>query len=115
MERNGVAVETISAVDHVIATGVYPDMTEHGWVRDDWPAISEKVLGADILVLTSPIWLGEKSSVCNKNTRDASVDLRGAGRRRPPHSPTRPSRRRRLRESAEQQRRQRRRPRTLRR
>ena len=47
MERNGVAVETIRAVDHDIATGVYPDMTEHGWERDDWPAISEKVLAAD--------------------------------------------------------------------
>ena len=66
MERNGVAVETIRAVDHEIATGVYPDMTEHGWERDDWPAISEKVLAADILVLTSPIWLGEKSSVCTQ-------------------------------------------------
>ena len=44
MQRNGVAVETIRAVDHAIATGVYPDMTEHGWERDDWPAISEKVL-----------------------------------------------------------------------
>src|SRR5512132_2731287 len=64
MERNGVAVETIRAVDHEIATGVYPAMTEHGWARDDWPALSEKVLAADILVLTSPIWLGQKSSVC---------------------------------------------------
>jgi multimeric flavodoxin WrbA len=66
MERNGVAVETIRAVDHDIATGVYPDMTEHGWERDEWPAIAEKVLAADILVLTSPIWLGEKSSVCTR-------------------------------------------------
>jgi len=36
MESNGVAVEEIRAVDHEIATGVYPDMTEHGWERDDW-------------------------------------------------------------------------------
>src|SRR5919198_293175 len=66
MREHGVAVEVIRAVDHEIATGVYPDMTEHGWQRDDWPAISEKVLAADILVLTSPIWLGEKSSVCTR-------------------------------------------------
>ena len=66
MERNGVAVETIRAVDHEIATGVYPDMTEHGWERDDWPEIFEKVMAADILVLFSPIWLGEKSSVCTR-------------------------------------------------
>ena len=68
MKRNGVTVETIRAVDHQIATGVYPDMTEHGWDRDDWPKIFEKVIAADILVLLSPIWLGEKSSVCTQVT-----------------------------------------------
>ena len=41
----------IRAVDHDIATGVWPDMTEHGWERDEWPAIFEKVMAADILVL----------------------------------------------------------------
>jgi multimeric flavodoxin WrbA len=66
MERLGVKVELVRAVDHSIATGVYPDMTEHGWERDDWPAIHEKVMAADILVLLSPIWLGEKSSVCTQ-------------------------------------------------
>lgn len=66
MERNGVGVETVRAVDLEIATGVYPDMTEHGWARDDWPALARRVLDADILVLTTPIWLGEKSSVCTR-------------------------------------------------
>ena len=66
MERNGVAVEVLRPVDHEIASGVYADMTEHGWERDDWPAIYEKVRAADILVVTSPIWLGEESSVCTQ-------------------------------------------------
>jgi multimeric flavodoxin WrbA len=66
MERNGVSVDVVRAVDHQIATGVYPDMTEHGWDVDEWPAIFEKVIAADILVLLSPIWLGEKSSVCTQ-------------------------------------------------
>jgi multimeric flavodoxin WrbA len=66
LEDNGVSVEVIRAVDHDIATGVYPDMTERGWERDDWPGIFEKVMSADILVLLSPIWLGEKSSVCTR-------------------------------------------------
>ena len=66
MRANGVAVDVIRAVDHDIATGVYPDMTEHGWAVDEWPAIAERVMAADILVLLSPIWLGEKSSVCTK-------------------------------------------------
>jgi multimeric flavodoxin WrbA len=66
MEKNGVAVERIRAVDHEIAPGVYPDMTEHGWERDAWPALFTTVMASDILVLTTPIWLGEKSSVCTK-------------------------------------------------
>lgn len=66
MEKNGVATETIRAVDHDIAYGVWPDMTEHGWETDTWPGILDKVMGAEILVITSPIWLGEKSSVCTK-------------------------------------------------
>jgi multimeric flavodoxin WrbA len=66
LEENGASVEVIRAVDHDIATGVYPDMTEHGWEHDDWPGIFEKVMAADILVLLSPIWLGEKSSVCTQ-------------------------------------------------
>jgi multimeric flavodoxin WrbA len=66
MERNGVTVEQFRAVDEDIATGVWPDMTEHGWERDGWPAIFERVIAADILVLFTPIWLGEKSSVCTQ-------------------------------------------------
>jgi multimeric flavodoxin WrbA len=66
MERLGVSVETIRAVDYDIASGVYPDMTEHGWERDEWPAIFARVMAADVLVLLTPIWLGEKSSVCTR-------------------------------------------------
>jgi multimeric flavodoxin WrbA len=66
MRRLGVEVDVVRAVDREIATGVYPDMTERGSERDEWPAIFDQVMAADILVLLSPIWLGEKSSVCTK-------------------------------------------------
>lgn len=66
MKKNGVSTETVRAVDHDIAYGVWPDMTEHGWENDAWPGILEKVMKSEILVITSPIWLGEKSSVCTK-------------------------------------------------
>jgi len=66
MEEQGVTIDTLRAVDHQIATGVYPDMREHGWAADEWPEIHERVMAADILVLLSPIWLGEKSSVCTQ-------------------------------------------------
>ena len=38
MEKHGVKVDVVRAIDHDIATGVWPDMTEHGWATDDWPA-----------------------------------------------------------------------------
>ena len=58
-----VTVDRIRLSEHYLAPGVYPDMTEHGWDRDDWPKIAPRVLGADIIVLGTPIWLGEKSSI----------------------------------------------------
>ncbi|MGH9120006.1 MAG: flavodoxin family protein [Acidimicrobiales bacterium] len=66
LEANRVRVDVVRAVDHKIPVGVYPDMTEHGWPADEWPTISGQVMTADILVLCTPIWLGEKSSVCTK-------------------------------------------------
>jgi|GEM_PF-1024283 len=66
MEKNGVSVELLRPVDYDIATGVYPDMTEHGWDKDDWPEIYKKVEAANILILGSSIWLGEKTSVCTQ-------------------------------------------------
>lgn len=66
MEKNGVKVDVLRPVDYDIAPGVYPDMTDHGFKTDEWPTIQKKILASDILVITTPIWLGEKSSVCTR-------------------------------------------------
>ena len=66
MEKEGVSVEMIRFVDFDVAPGVYPDMTEKGWDKDDWVTLSKQVLEADILIIGTPIWLGEKSSVAQK-------------------------------------------------
>ena len=63
MEKHGVKTEVIRPINHDIAIGVYPDMREHGYKTDEWPAIYEKVKTANILVLCGPIWLGDNSSV----------------------------------------------------
>ncbi|MBB5158036.1 flavodoxin family protein [Saccharopolyspora phatthalungensis] len=63
MRRSGVEVDSIRAIDHDIAVGVWPDMTEHGWASDEWPQLYRRVLAANILVLAGPIWLGDNSSV----------------------------------------------------
>jgi len=67
MKKNKVGVRLVRAVNYDIAAGVYDDMTEHGATKDDWSSeILPQVLDADILVLGTPIWLGEKSSVCTR-------------------------------------------------
>jgi multimeric flavodoxin WrbA len=59
MRRQGVTVDELRAVDHDIASGVWPDMTEHGWATDEWPALFERVIAAHIVVVCTPIWLGD--------------------------------------------------------
>lgn len=66
MDTHGVHTEVIRAIDHDIASGVYPDMREQGWERDEWPELYQRVLDADILVLAGPIWLGDNSSEMKK-------------------------------------------------
>jgi multimeric flavodoxin WrbA len=66
MKKEGISVDLIRFIDHEVATGIYPDMTEHGWEKDEWPAITQRILNADILVVGTPIWLGEKSSQAQK-------------------------------------------------
>jgi multimeric flavodoxin WrbA len=67
MEKHGVKTEVIRTIDHPdIATGVWPDMREHGWDKDDWPELFKRVMAADILVVSGPIWLGDNSSQTKK-------------------------------------------------
>ena len=66
MEAQGVKTTTLRAADLDIPPGVQPDMTEHGWDSDGWPAVQKKVMDANILVIGTPIWLGDKSSICTR-------------------------------------------------
>jgi len=66
MTKEKVKVDEIRLVDHQVASGIYPDMTEHNWDADEWPALFKKIIEADILIIGTPIWLGEKSSVAQK-------------------------------------------------
>jgi multimeric flavodoxin WrbA len=50
----------VRVVDHQVRFGVTTDEGD----GDEWPAIREHMLAADILVLATPIWLGQPSSVC---------------------------------------------------
>jgi len=62
MESDGVTVEWVRAVDHDIKPGVENDMGP----GDAWPAIREKVLNSEILVIATPTWVGKPSSVAQR-------------------------------------------------
>lgn len=66
MDKENVKTEDIRLVDHQVANGVYPDMTKYDWDTDEWPSLFNKIIAADILIIGTPIWLGEKSSIAQK-------------------------------------------------
>lgn len=60
---HGVTIgETIRVAAHDVKPGVSSDEGE----GDDWPAIREKILAADILILGGPIWMGQIGSVAKR-------------------------------------------------
>jgi multimeric flavodoxin WrbA len=62
MERQGVTVDWVRAVDHDIKPGVESDMGD----GDAWPAIRERILSSEILVIATPTWVGKPSSVAQR-------------------------------------------------
>jgi multimeric flavodoxin WrbA len=62
MQKEGVKVDQIYALDHDIAFGMIKDGNEEN-LKDEWPNIQTRIMAADILIIGSPIWLGVKSSV----------------------------------------------------
>jgi multimeric flavodoxin WrbA len=56
----GVEGQLVRVADHDVRFGVTTDEGD----GDEWPALRERLMAADILVLATPIWLGQPSSVC---------------------------------------------------
>lgn len=54
--------ETIRIAEHDVRPGVTSDEGD----GDEWPAIREKIVAADILILGTPIWMGQISSVAKR-------------------------------------------------
>lgn len=60
--NRGVEVDWVRAVDKNIKPGVESDMGE----GDDWPAIRERLLTSEILIIATPTWIGKPSSVAQR-------------------------------------------------
>jgi multimeric flavodoxin WrbA len=62
LAKFGVTGEIVRAVDYNIKPGVSSDEGQ----GDDWPELRRQILGANILIIGSPIWLGQPSSVAKR-------------------------------------------------
>lgn len=71
LSEHGVTGKTIRIADHDVRPGVQIDMGE----GDAWPGIRDTVMGADILVLATPIWLGHPSSIAQRVLERLDAEL----------------------------------------
>jgi multimeric flavodoxin WrbA len=62
LEKEGVTVEWVRAVDRNVKPGVLSDMG----AGDDWPDIHARILDSEILIIATPTWVGRPSSVAQR-------------------------------------------------
>src|SRR5687767_9049896 len=60
--KQGVQGSVVRVVDHDVKPGVQVDMG----AGDAWPGIRAQILAADILVLATPTWMGQHSSIAQR-------------------------------------------------
>ncbi|MET0990618.1 MAG: NAD(P)H-dependent oxidoreductase [Glaciihabitans sp.] len=71
LATHGVTGSTVRVVDHDVRPGVETDMGD----GDAWPEIREQILAADILVLSTPTWMGHASSVAHRVLERLDAEL----------------------------------------
>lgn len=60
LKKGGAETELVRLVDLNLKPGVKTDQGE----GDDWPAVHEKIMAANIVMFATPTWVGQMSSVC---------------------------------------------------
>lgn len=66
-----VSGDLVRVADHDVRFGVSIDEGD----GDEWPAIRRKVLAADIVVLVTPIWMGQPASVAKMTLERLDAEL----------------------------------------
>lgn len=69
--RHGCTGELVRVADRNVAFGVSTDEGD----GDGWPAIREKMLAADVLLIATPVWMGQPSSVCKMTLERLDAEL----------------------------------------
>jgi multimeric flavodoxin WrbA len=68
---HGVTGAVVRVVDHDVKPGVELDMGE----GDAWPGIREQLMAADILIVSTPTWVGHMSSVAQRVLERLDAEL----------------------------------------
>ncbi len=71
LEKHGVSGRTMRVVDHHVAPRVEKDMGE----GDQWPTLRRAVLESDIVLISTPTWLGQMSSVAKRVLERLDAEL----------------------------------------
>lgn len=71
LEQHGVSGQAVRVVDHDVKPGVLVNMGN----GDAWPTIREQLMAADILLVVTPIWLGQHSSICQRVLERLDAEL----------------------------------------
>ena len=71
LNQHGVTGDSVRLVDLDVRPGVDKDMGE----GDAWPAVREKMLAADILLIATPTWMGHMSSVASRVMERLDAEL----------------------------------------
>lgn len=71
LEKHGVSGSSVRLVDLDVRPGVEKDMGE----GDAWPAVRERMLAADVLVVATPTWVGHMSSVASRVMERLDAEL----------------------------------------
>ncbi|BDI23209.1 flavodoxin family protein [Herbiconiux sp. L3-i23] len=69
--EHGVTSSSVRLVDHDVKPGVETDMGD----GDAWPAIREKILAADILLIATPTWMGHMTSIAQRALERLDAEL----------------------------------------
>jgi multimeric flavodoxin WrbA len=75
LARHDVTGTSVRVVDHDVKPGVELDMGD----GDAWPRIRARLVEADILIISTPTWMGQQSSVCQRVLERLDAELSETG------------------------------------
>jgi multimeric flavodoxin WrbA len=79
LKGHGFTTEMIRVTDHVVDPGV---ISEPVTKNDDWPLLHWKLLAADVLIIATPTWIGQPSSVSKRVLERMDAMLGDSARRK---------------------------------